>query len=80
MKKILLNTGKKIVKDVIEPLYIESSFVQVYSGVNKILSKVNSLCAIHLLYWSIERMNKYNTLTLTKAEKKIFIYEMRNKR
>ena len=79
MKKILLNTGKTVVKNVIEPLYIESSFVQVYSGVNEKLSKVNSLCAIHLLYWSIERMNKYNTLTLTKAEKKMFIYDMRNK-
>ena len=78
MKKILLNTGKKVVKDVIEPLYIESSFIQVYSGVNRLLSKVHSLCAIQLLHWAIERMNKYNTFTLTKAEKKIFIFEMRN--
>ena len=79
MKKILLNTGKRVVKNVIEPLYIESSFIQVYSGVQQALSKVNSLCAVHLLHWSIERMNKHNTFTLTKAEKKIFIHDMKNK-
>ena len=77
MKKILLNTGKKVVKNVIEPIYIESSFVQVYAGVQKVLSKVNSLCAVHLLYWAIERMNKYNTFNFTKSEKKIFIMDMR---
>ena len=79
MKKILLNTGKKVVKDVIEPIYIESSFIQVYSGVNQLLSKVHSLCAIQLLHWAIERMNKYNTFNLTKSEKKIFIHDMRGK-
>jgi hypothetical protein len=77
MKKILLNTGKKVVKDVIEPIYIESSFVQVYAGVQQVLSKVNSLCAVQLLYWVIERMNKYNTFNFTKSEKKIFIMDMR---
>jgi len=79
MKKILLNTGKKVVKDVIEPIYIESSFVQVYAGVQQVLSKVNSLCAVQLLYWVIERMNKYNTFNFTKSEKKIFIMDMRGK-
>jgi hypothetical protein len=79
MKKILLNTGKKVVKDVIEPIYIESSFVQVYVGVQHVLSKINSLCAVQLLYWAIERMNKYNTFNFTKSEKKIFIMDMRGK-
>tara|TARA_R110002020_G_scaffold1420_5_gene6452 strand:- start:2107 stop:2550 length:444 start_codon:yes stop_codon:yes gene_type:complete len=79
MKKILLNTGKTVVKNVIEPIYIESSFIQVYAGVQQILSKVNSLCAVHLLYWAIEKMNKYNTFNFTKSEKKIFILDMRGK-
>ena len=79
MKKILLNTGKKVVKNVIEPIYIESSFIQVYAGVQEILSNINSLCAVQLLYWSIERMNKYNTFNFTKSEKKIFILDMRGK-
>lgn len=79
MKKILLNTGKKVVKNVIEPIYIESSFTQVYVGVQQVLSKVNSLCAVHLLYWSVEKMNKHNTFNFTKSEKKIFIIEMAGK-
>ena len=79
MKKILLNTGKTVVKNVIEPLYIESSFIQVYTGVQQILSRVNSLCAVHLLYWVIERMNKHNTFNFTKSEKKIFIIDMNGK-
>lgn len=79
MKKILLNTGKKVVKNVIEPIYIESSFVQVYAGVQQVLSKVNSLCAVHLLYWSVEKMNKHNTFNFTKSEKKLFIMDMAGK-
>jgi len=79
MKKILLNTGKTVVKNVIEPIYIESSFIQVYTGVQQILSRVNSLCAVHLLYWAIEKMNKYNTFNFTKSEKKIFIADMGGK-
>ena len=79
MKKILLNTGKKVVKDVIEPIYIESSFVQVYAGVQQVLSKVNSLCAVQLLYWAVEKMNKYNTFNFTKSEKKLFIMDMAGK-
>lgn len=75
MKKILINTGKQKVKDVIEPLYIESSFVQVYSGVNEIICKINSLCAMQLLYWIMERMNKYNTFSLNKVDKQMFIYD-----
>tara|TARA_R110001583_G_scaffold83165_8_gene219888 strand:- start:6783 stop:7271 length:489 start_codon:yes stop_codon:yes gene_type:complete len=79
MKKILLNTGKTVVKNVIEPIYIESSFIQVYTGVQQILSRVNSLCAVRLLYWVIERMNKHNTFNFTKSEKKIFIIDMNGK-
>ena len=79
MKKILLNTGKQAVKNVIEPLYIESSFVQVYSGTNDILYKINSVCSIHLLHWVIEKMNKYNTFTLTRADKKNFIFDNKGK-
>ena len=79
MKKILLNTRKQVVKNVIEPIYIESSFVQVYSGADKILYEINSLCSIHLLHWMIGKMNKHNTFTLTKSEKKFFILDSGNK-
>ena len=79
MKKILIQTGKKAVRDILEPLYIDSLFVQTYSGVEEVLYKIRSVCALHLLQWVLWKMNKYNTVTLTRVDKKQFIYKSGNK-
>ena len=75
MKKILLNTGQKTYKNVVEPLYINNNFVQKYNGVENIIYAISSVCALHLLEWILIKMNKMNTFTLTKAEKLKFIEE-----
>ena len=56
MKKILIQTGKKAVRDVLEPLYIDGLFVQTYSGVEDIVYKIRSVCALHLLQWMLWKM------------------------
>ena len=75
MKKILVKTGEKITRNVVENVYIDTSFVQRYSGVERALYKITSPCAIHLLQWILNKMNKHNTFSLTKAEKLIFSIE-----
>lgn len=75
MKKILLNTGQKTYKNVVEPIYINNNFVQKYNGVENIIYAISSVCALHLLEWILIKMNKMNTFTLTKAEKLNFIKE-----
>ena len=75
MKKILLNTGQKTYKNVVEPIYINNNFVQKYNGVENIIYAIRSICALHLLEWILIKMNKMNTFTLTKAEKLNFIEE-----
>ena len=49
MKKILVKTGEKITRNVVENVYIDTSFVQRYSGVERALYKITGPCAIHLL-------------------------------
>ena len=73
MKKILINTGQKTYKNVVEPIYINSNFIQKYNGVENIIYAIRSVCALHLLEWILIKMNKMNTFTITKSEKLIFI-------
>jgi len=75
MKKILLNTGQKTYKNVVEPIYINSNFIQKYNGEENIIYAISSVCALHLLEWILIKMNKMNTFTLTKSEKLNFIKE-----
>ena len=78
MKKILLNTGQKTYKNVVEPIYINNNFIQKYNGVEDIIYAIRSICALHLLQWVLLKMNKMNTFTLTKSEKLKFIKDSRN--
>lgn len=79
MKKILINTGQKTYKNVVEPIYITSNFVQKYNGIENIIYAIRSVCALHLLEWILIKMNKMNTFTLTKSEKLKFIEDSGNK-
>jgi len=73
MPKVYLDTGRKSESIRYDTIEISGKFVQVYDDLDKLLYRVKSGCAIHLMFWAAKNMGSYNQIILNKQGRTDFI-------
>lgn len=56
-------------------IFVSNSFIQTYKDIMGVFYKITSPCAMHLLFWIVQRMDSDNIVSIRKPEKLDFISE-----